>query len=234
MIGNKLSSNIVKNWDRLLQGLEEKKREEIGLSLHLIKENCERLAFREDEYRFALDRMKKFVQGVDNTHELQLRLVDKIEALHQQIYVTLASLIKVVSYLGINGKKESIPIDSVRKFLLHLKERTFRYQSPVHVCIDELLKSEDYRAKFVDHPQQHKMHNWMTYIFVRNGIDKCAIIYYPKYGSIPVYAPGPITDPYDPRYKPPLGGVKAYFISPDVDQTINAIFLLINETLSLN
>src|SRR3989344_3835258 len=101
-------SLINKNWEKLLLDLNEKKRNKIGLVLHRLKESLERLDYRYVEYHEVEKLIVSDSTGPRkmNLSNLQLKLVDKIEAFHQQVYVVLSTLILVINYLGINGKKQ--------------------------------------------------------------------------------------------------------------------------------
>ena len=223
---------IANNWKKLLKGLRKNKREEIGLSLHLLKENCQRMQIKQKEYITYVDLLSNCDLEKDDTQLLQLQLIDKIEAFHQHVYVTLASLVRVINYLKLQGDNSQIPINSIKQFLTHVKEGKFRYKVKLHRVIEKLIYSEDYRAKFVDHPQQHKMHNWMSYTYQANGSREAVIIYYILYGSQPVYVPNSVYDPHDPDFKPPLPTGTDFYISPDINDTLDATNKLIIEFLS--
>ena len=90
----------------------------------------------------------------------QLQFVDRTEAFHRQIYGTLSVLMLFLSHSAPHRVASHLPISSVQKFLGYLHEQPglMRYSGN----FDQLLSSVKFRASFLDHPQQSKLHHWMT------------------------------------------------------------------------
>lgn len=137
--------------------------------------------------------------------ELQLEFVDKTEAFHQQVYATISAFILLLSHVAGHKYKGQLPISGVTKFLKYIAlnnqdEKFNRY-------IKFLKDSINFRAKYIDHPQQHVLHDWMTYSY---GTGTC-IIYFVRKGD-DVYAPGSL-DPFSSDFKPPVGH-ESFYVSP--------------------
>lgn len=127
-------------------------------------------------------------------NEIQLDYVDKTHAFHQQIYATISALMKLLTLLGneefiqqfLQGKN----LRSVERFLKNLRD-TGPHAEHIDCSIGFLLHSRYYRAKFVDHPQQLKIHSWIT----QSLAEHVAIIYF-GFPKDKVFAPNPMINPY--------------------------------------
>lgn len=231
-VRTKLMKDLLKaidgNWDKLLIGHRGKKKEGVCMTLHRLKESLVKLDYRYfdlGEIVRLLDQLQSDEMG-EPLHYWQIAFVDVVEAFHQQIYSTLSTLILVLNHLGLNGKKH--PINSVKKFLEFVKEKQLQYRSALADQIDILQKSRDFRSKFIDHPQQHQLHDWMTH---RTEEGEMYIIFFKRKGK-EVYAPTP-KHPSDPEFKPPVNCGKDFYISPDERKTLKAIEVLIKHMLNL-
>ena len=159
---------------------------------------------------------------------LQLYLVDKTEAFHQQVYAALAALALVYSHFSARGVARQVPIRSVRKFLGFLQDRG----DVPSAAIELLERSIDYRARFVDHPQQHALCDWTTYKTPK-GV---AVVYFvPKFKTATAAEIleegervkeaadlGAFLDPWDPNFELPVG-CESFYVSPNTAQTVQAV-----------
>lgn len=225
-----LLENIDSSWDKLLKGLEDKKKDEVGMTLHRFKEALAKLDYRFfDLYGIArvFDHLKNDEMG-EPLHFLQIAFVDKVEAFHQQVYSTTSTLILVLNHLGYKGKKLNNPINSVEQFLNFVKNNELKYRSSLIDQIDVLQKSRDFRSKFIDHPQQHQLHDWMTF---RAG-DGIYLIFFKRKGN-EVYMINPIKHPFDPDFKPPVNCGRDFYIAPSEEKTLKAVEVLVKHMLDL-
>ena len=209
-----------KNWENLVDHLDEQSREKVGLALHKLRESLSRLNYRYSEYETA---QMNLYQAGENGEEpnftiCQERLVDRLEAFHQQVYSTISTLILVVNFLGVNGEKNH-PINSVKRFLEYI---ILNIPNDIEIenSIDELLASISYRAKFVDHPQQQKLHNWMTFGY--RG-EHFVIYYIPKGREVYVHDN---SHPRDPNFKPPVN-CEEFMVNPDGQSVYKSVFDLV-------
>lgn len=147
--------------------------------------------------------------------DLQLEFVDKTEAFHQQVYATISAFIMLLSHIADQKFLAQMPIDSLVKFLRHISDKS--YESTVKDQASLLIKSADFRSKFIDHPQQHALHDWMTYSY---GPEECCIIYFTRKGP-EVYYIEP-KNPYAPDFVPPVN-YKSFYVSPAHTQVFLAV-----------
>jgi len=222
---------ISRTWDTLLAGLEGRERQRGGEVLRRLSENLTRLTWRLDECKVvgaALPIAPDPSYSGPPLTELQLRFVDKVEAFHQHVYATLAVLALALNHRKEPRAKQPYPIGSISKFLDALKERDFRYKDRLLDQVTVLEKSADFRSKYVDHPEQHQLHDWMTMVYLGNY----RVIYFIKRDDTVVYRPGS-SDPDSPDFRPPLGGVEEFYVSPDLDRTYDAVQRVIMGALRL-
>ena len=155
--------------------------------------------------------------------DLQLEFVDKTEAFYQQIYAAISTFVLLLSHVGGHKFKGQLPIKSISRFLIFITEW---FPSDSLRQNAKILKiSIDFRSKYVDHPQQHVLHDWMTYSY---GTGTC-IIYFIRTGN-GVYVPE-IFNPYDPNFKPPVDH-EDFYISPPHTVVFKALQDFSIETLS--
>lgn len=165
-------------------------------------------------------------------NELQHDFVDKTEAFHQQVYATISAFALLLNHFAPKEFLRGMPIGAIKQFLDFLKERFPVYEKQ----IEQLELSRDFRAKMVDHIQQHQLHNWMTYSYPhdtsRLGAD-CVIIYFtPLDGAEPKPFPEMppehskdlVYDPRSPYFRLPIGH-KDYYVSPHA----GSVFLAMHE-----
>jgi len=217
---------IKENWEKLLAGMSPEKREQYGLVLHRLIESLLGLKTRAQDLVKAETRMTNFDENNDNLNEAQIDYVNKVESYHQQVYATISSAILAANHFGIYGVKTSHPIRSVEKFLDYLindfptGNRTHdNYLRSVAVT---LKSSISFRAKYVDHPQQHPAQHWMTY----NYAGKVCVIYYIP-GSNNFITHNSSIDPYDPKFAPPIS-CESFIVSPREDLIQQAVVDLVS------
>src|SRR5689334_18548500 len=128
--------------------------------------------------------------------ERQLRFVDKMEAFHQHIYATLAVLALVLNQRRAKDGEQAYPVGSISRFLAALKERDFRYKDRFLDHVSVLERSADFRSKYVDHPERHQLHDWMTYRPDRYTY----VIYFIRKGTGVFWRGGP-PDPFHPDFQ---------------------------------
>lgn len=214
---------IKARWDDLLACVTEQRRPSLAMRFHRLQENAARLVYRLDDFREAerqLDAEGAQGRYGEGHHYLQIRLVDRIEAFHQQVYQTISNLVMVPTFVGPEVMKRNYPIDSVQKFLTFLKENEFRYSSKTLEQIDILLRSVEFRARFVDHPQQHQLHDWMTH----NNLGKTTAIYFqpdPSGVTAVLYMPDH-RDPDDPNFRPAVDVGDNFYVAPSLQRTYDA------------
>lgn len=219
---------IDKNWEKILKGYNDEKRKEVGMTLHRLKEAIIKLDYRYFELISIVktfDQLTNEEQG-EPLHYLQIAFVDKVEAFHQQVYATISTTMLVINHIGYKGKRINHPIDSVKKFLEYIKGEIFKYRSVLGDQIDILEKSRDFRAKFIDHPQQHQLHDWMTF----RAEDGLYLIFFMRKGD-EVYAIDPTIHPFDPNFKPPVNCGEDYYIAPSEGKTLKAVEIFIKHIL---
>lgn len=225
-----LLRGIDDNWKVLLKGYKGDKKAEVGMALHRLKESLVKLDYRYfdlAEVAQLFDRLKDDEMG-EPLHYLQIAFVDRVEAFHQQVYATVSTLILVLNYLGYKGEKLNHPIDSVEQFLEFIKERKLKYRSVLSDQVDVLQKSRDFRSKFIDHPQQHQLHDWMTF----RAMDGIYLIFFKRKGD-EVYMIDPTKYPFDPDFKPPVNCGKDFYIAPSEEKTFKAVEVLVKHMLDL-
>lgn len=223
---------INSNWEKIVKKFGKSRRDVIGLVLHRLRENLARMEFRYNGYsdiekRIILVGSQKSKKSKEESLSfLQLKLVDKVEAFHQQVYSTLSVLILFLTHFRIEDLKD-FPINSVKRFLEHVKKR-IKCRSTLYEQIDLLERSIDFRSKFIDHPQQHAIHDWMTYGY----LGKYYVIYFIRHGR-EVYYREP-KEPFEPDFQPPVNCKKDFYVSPDKDKTYKALHYLVVHLLGLN
>jgi hypothetical protein len=212
-----IDSAFINSWEKLLGHLNESERNAPGLALHKLRESFTQLNSRYHEYK---ESQKKLHQASENYAEpcftqCQENLVNKLQGFHQQVYVSLSTMILVGNFLGVRGKKQH-PINSVEGFLKFLKSSD-KNNLYLHKIIDKLLESVRYRSKFIDHPQQNKLHNWMTFGYENEYF----VIYYIPKGR-EVYMIDNI-HPRDSGFKPPVN-CDEFLVNPNEDEIYEMVF----------
>ncbi|MFA5782567.1 MAG: hypothetical protein WC868_09900, partial [Bacteroidales bacterium] len=199
----------------------DKKDKAIHVSNRLI-ENMQRLHNRYCELNKAADDLGDAVCNKENkedTTHLQLILVDKIEGFNQHVYALISTLVLVLTHLAPKVWKVDMPIRSIQKFLEYLKKKN-QNDKKIIEAIDIIEKSREFRARFIDHVQQHIVQSWMTHTY-RN--DSYIIYYISKSNNI--YHRG-VRDPNMDGFIPPVD-CESFYVSPNINKTYIASVNLI-------
>lgn len=225
-----LLKQIEKNWEDLLKSYKDEQRDKVGMSLHKLKEAFIKLDYRYFDLSRIVRTFNQLTRGEmgETLNYLQIAFVDKVEGFHQQVYTTISALILVINYLGYKKGKTNNPINSVKKFLEYTKDKIFKYRSILGDQIDVLQKSRDFRSKFIDHPQQHQLHDWMTFKVKKDVF----LIFFKRHGN-EVYMIDPTKHPFDPDFKPPVNCGKDFYIAPNEKETLKAIEVLVRHILNI-
>lgn len=185
-------------------------------------DNLQRLHVRYSELIEITENIDNEVLIVDekskDTTFLQLLLIDKIEGFHQHVYSLISSFILVLVYLAPKDWKNHLPINSVEKFLEFLSTKI--NETEFSKSLNELNKSRIFRAKYIDHIQQHIIQNWMTYNFKNEAY----IIYYIE-KSNKVF--NIVSDPKSDIFIPPID-FETFYISPSCEETLKSIILVVD------
>lgn len=152
-------------------------------------------------------------------NDMQLDFVDKTEGFHQHVYSCVSAFIMLLNHIAKKDFKTQIPINSVEEFLRFLGRKS--YSSVIKDQVHYLEKSVDFRNKFIDHPQQHALHDWMTYTYPGG----CVVIYFIRRGN-EVYYRGLQINPYSPDFEPPVN-YKSFYISPPHVKVYDAVKRLV-------
>lgn len=140
--------------------------------------------------------------------EIQLDMVDKVESFYQQLYACMSAFTMLLNHIAPHDYRRSMSIGSVKKFLEFLLSKHLDHGE----SLSWLETARDFRARFVDHVQQHVLHDWMTYSYPGKFGPECVIIYFVKKGP-EVYHRGFQTGPYDPSFEPPVN-YESFYVTP--------------------
>jgi hypothetical protein len=150
--------------------------------------------------------------------DVQLEFVNCIEAYYQQLYASLSAFAMFLNHVASPSFKRGLPIGSVKGFLGFLRNKTgFDLDNQ----LTELERARDFRAKFVDHTQQHALHNWMTFSYPTKVGPECIVIYYISRGP-EVYFRSHV-NPYTPDFQPPVN-YESFYISPPHNKCHQTLF----------
>lgn len=166
---------------------------------------------------------KEFEKHGITPHDAQLLFIDKTEAFHQQVYATVSAFIMLLSHATDKKFTAQMPIDSVTKFLRHMSDKS--YDSLVKDHSAALIKSVDFRSKFIDHPQQHALHDWMTISYIKGT----CIVYFLKKDDKVYFRPH--ADPYASDFRPPFD-CDSFYVSPKHSETFEAVKIFTIQILS--
>jgi len=213
----KVIVNASKHAGLLMSAFEANRLGRASLAASLLWEYIIRMDWRYHDLLLAGEELSAIANNEGKTiRTSQLKLVDRTEAFHRQIYGTLSVLILFLSHSAPRRVVSHLPIFSVQKFLRYLLEQPELISYSKH--FNQLLSSVKYRASLLDHPQQSKLHHWMTM-----GIPTETVIihYVPTYvqpidiGS----STAPIADvqylnPRKPNFRPIIE-CSSFEVSPD-------------------
>lgn len=150
--------------------------------------------------------------------DVQLELVNRIEAYYQQLYASLSAFAMFISYTAPHPFKRGLPIGGIEDFLNFLGTKI---ELDIGHEIEELERARDFRARFIDHTQQHALHNWMTFTYPTRAGNECVVIYYISRGPEVYYRPH--INPYAPDFEPPVN-YQSFYVSPPHNECHQAIF----------
>lgn len=173
-------------------------------------------------------------------HEHQIELVDKTEAFHQQIYAALSAYRGLLLTTLPRSERDRLPKDSVSKLLRYVKERSNSSVLQNHIV--HLERSVDFRARFVDHPDQHVVHDWMTF----RPLGRTVTVYFaPHFGGATPEQEARLreqlrlqsehngfADPWSAYFHPPLA-CESFYVSPRVDDTFASFEQYVLDALPL-
>lgn len=159
--------------------------------------------------------------------DLQLRFVDKTEAFHQQVYATVSTLVLALNNLRPHKKVLiDLPTRKLEKFLQYILSLP-EFQHLLDF-ITVLNTSRAFRAKFIDHPQQHAAHNW----YMQSSNAMVHVIYYlPSEDQGDTVSVPSSHNPYDEGFVPAVD-CKEFYVSPNYHATFEAVHKLSLSLLS--
>lgn len=146
---------------------------------------------------------------------LQLDFVNWTEAFYQELYATLSAFVMLLNHLG-DREFGQLPIRSVGKFLGVIDKKV----NGITELKNTLDEARAFRAKFIDHPQQHVLHDWMTHSLPSIEGPKAVVIYFVKKGS-GIYWRG-LIDPHAPSFRPPFD-CESFYVSPPHRKVYNSL-----------
>ncbi len=224
--GSQLARSLMSNFegDRLAR---------TSLAASLLWEYLVRADWRYHELLLAGNELSTAASNEDQTiRTRQLQFVDRTEAFHRQIYSTLSVLMLFLSHSAPRRVASHLPISSVQKFLRYLHEQPELIHYSGH--FDQLLSSAKYRASFLDHPQQSKLHHWMT---MGMPAETVIIHYVPTYvqpidngGATTPTGPIQFLNPREPNFRPIIA-CSSFHVSPEPKKTHVALYSTILSVL---
>jgi hypothetical protein len=212
---------IFQNIDKLVADLSDDKRRKAILALRRVRDNMIRL---QDRYIALL----ATEQGPPaNSADWQYEFVDKTEAFHQQVYSTISTLIHVLNYVGIRGVNAEHPSRSVQRFLDFLT-RLPQFNDKFREDVYAVLKSVQFRAEYIDHPQGRPAYDWMTY----NYLGTAYLIYYAPTSDALKASAFDIesSDPTAPGFSPPIA-CDQFCVSPFPDRIFEGVIAVVSVLL---
>jgi hypothetical protein len=197
-------------------------------------EDLQRLTWRYSDYRGEGARNYKRAQRnkrkMKDLDECQKKMVDKSMAFHQQAYVIVGSLgallnqlkdVRASPYTSGEGAASTTAI------LTELETRHFHHDETLLTDLGHVKNSAWFRSKYVDHPQQHQPHCWLTYF--NFDVSREYIIFYNPIASEPFEMP-PVEDiplhrmidTDDPQFSVRVGHAR-WFVAPDPQATYKSL-----------
>lgn len=220
------ASNVASS---LISGFEGDKFNRASLAATLLWEYIIKADWRYLDLLLAVKKLSEAAKNEDKSlRTRQLMYVDRTEAYHRQIYGTLSVFILLLSHAAPRHIATQMPISSVQRFLKFLlteqELRNYREQ------IDQLLSSVRYRATFLDHPQQSKLHHWMT---IGLPTETVTIHYIPTY-VVPIQqgvaasaeTESQYLNPREPNFKPVID-CSSFAVSPGIKKTHDSLCSII-------
>ncbi len=218
-----------------------KYEKDTGTCLDILINNNKRLMASQRFHEFAIRLDHRYInlKNIENiiadipddtklpVSKIQLEFVNRVEAYYQQLYASLSALAMLINHTASHDFKKNMSIRSISSLLEFLSKKDI----PLESEIKELTRAVEFRGKFVDHIQQHTLHDWMTYGIPFNETRHCVVIYFINKGP-EVYAPcNYIFDPYHKDFNLSLnhGG---FYVSPPQDNCHKAFFSMTEKILT--
>jgi len=152
--------------------------------------------------------------------EIQMYFVDKTEGFHQHVYSVISAFAMLLNHIAPREFCQRIPIRKNGKFLKFLKN-----EYPKLIDFIKILElSTSFRNKFIDHTQQHVLHDWMTYSYPENNQAKAVVIYFIK-NSNNVYQREE-RNPFSLNFQPPIN-CKEHYISPYYKDVYKSLLVIV-------
>lgn len=190
-----------------------------------------------NEYVWRLDQRYMWVNSIvpvvsseNVNHELQLDLVNRIESYYQQLYATLSAFAMCLSHVSSHEFRRGMSISGLNVFLTHWQDNA---DNEVRNAVAALKTARAFRAQHVDHVQQHVLHDWVTYSYIKESeqTPRCAVVYFtpstdraPRTGFYGI-------DPHAPNWVPPFS-CGDFYVSPSHDAIHDAFFTFTSRLLS--
>ncbi|HEX7456629.1 MAG TPA: hypothetical protein VF303_04160 [Candidatus Nanoarchaeia archaeon] len=209
--------SLKKDCERLLKKFDKRSRGKKATAIQRFNEYLVKLYWRYKELSLAqteISTRTPFNLKRPLSHS-QLDFVDKLEIFYQGLYATISAFSMLLNHTAPPEYRKDMPIRSAERFIRFMKKNS----SNLDAEWDLLEKARDFRIKFIDHIQQHVLHDWMTYSTVRGG---AVVIYFiPEDYPNPVYFTEPL-DPLDPNFIPPVGN-RGFYVSPPYKDVYKAL-----------
>jgi hypothetical protein len=201
------------------------KRNKIALASRNLSESLLRLKERHEELKETEKALAFFDPKRNGSlNDIQLKFYNKTEAFHQAIYASISNLINLLNNIAQRSIVTQMPINSNSKFLTFI-DKQFSHDD-IQDNIPVILESVNYRSIIVDHPQNNKAYDWMTYYY--NG--EVVIIHIPDKKHEIIFVPQLIS-PYSKDFTPPLKNCDDFFIAPNYQRVYKAYIKLVENIL---
>lgn len=199
-----------------------------SLAASLLWEYMVRADWRYHDLLRAGSELSTAARNEEQLRTRQLQFVDRTEAFHRQIYGTLSVLMLFLSHSAPRRVASHLPISSVQKFLDYLRKQPGLVSCAGY--LDQLRSSVKFRATFLDHPQQSKLHHWMT---MGMRTETVIIHYVPSYvepveHGVTTTPTGPIQylNPREANFRPAIA-CSSFHVSPESPKTHVALCSII-------
>jgi hypothetical protein len=202
------------------------KRNKIALSSRTMAECLIKFESRYEELKKSEEQLAFFdpENRQERLDDIQINFYNKNEAFHQSLYTVVSTLINMMNHIAPRSIVSQMPINSASKFIAFL-EKTY-HTSEIKNYTPQILESILYRSKTIDHPQNNKVYDWMTYGYF--GRSTIIHISDKKHN---VTTPNKQVDPYSTEFKPPLQDCNDFFVAPDFDKCYTALINLLNNLI---
>jgi hypothetical protein len=157
--------------------------------------------------------------GKRTGHESQIRLLNALEAYHQQSYAVVSAAIKVCRLALPTRLAAGAPVNSASKWLKWVRETI-----PGVECF-ELERSLEVRSKHIDHPQNSRYDDWLS--IASNW--RANIVFFRRAASEAVFRPRRGKDVFNSDFPLPVCTDGELFppdpklVSDDIWQLVSAV-----------